>query len=88
MSNFLFLIVLIGVVLCFFLFKISKNRKKSRKSRSDILTWMEMTRDERHAHDEGEKKVSFERKRRLLEQIRKEYAALDARKDKENKGRK
>ena len=39
---------------------------------------MEMSRDERHAIDEVDKKASSQRKKRLPEQIRKEYSALSA----------
>ena len=65
-------------MLYFYFLNSIKSSNKSKNARSDILKWMEMTRDERHALDEGDKKTSFERKRRLLAKIRKEYAALDS----------
>ncbi len=77
MKVFLLLIVLSSLALYFFFFKSSKARKKSRKNRLDIAKWMDMTPDQRNEFDEGEKKSTFQRKRRLLDQIRKEYAALD-----------
>ena len=78
MNIFLLLIIIIAALLYFYFLNSIKSRNKSKNARSDILKWMEMTRDERYALDEGYKKPSFERKRRLLAKIRKEYAALDS----------
>ncbi len=80
MNIFLLIIILSSLALYFFLIKFRKPRKKSRKARLDILKWMDMTPDQRNEFDEGEKKSTFERKRRLLDQIRKEYAELDRKK--------
>ena len=73
------------IALCYFYFKLIKGRKKLHRSRSDILAWMDMTRAERHALDEEDKKISTERKKRLLEQIRKEYSALSNKKNNKKK---
>ena len=81
MNIVLFLSILIALVLCISFFKSIKSNKKSKNSRSEILKWMEMTREQRHAMSEGEKQTSFKRKKRLLDQIRKEYAALDSKKN-------
>ncbi len=80
MYIFTILIVIILFVLCFVSPKLIRVRRKSLKSRSDIRAWMEMSRDERHAIDEVDNKMLSQRKKKLLEQIRKEYSALSGKK--------
>ena len=81
MNIYLLFIILISLALYFFFIDFGKSRNKSRNARLEILKWMEMTREQRHAFDEGQKKSTFKRKRRLLDQIRKEYASLDSKKN-------
>ena len=85
MNIYLLLIILISLALYLILINFRKRGGKSKNARLDILKWMEMTRDQRHEIDEFEKKSTFERKRRLLDQIRQEYAALDNKKRKVDK---
>ena len=56
--------------------RVRKTRFKIKKRLSNMAKWMEMTREERHAWDEQDKKVSMGRTRTLLNQIRKEYVEL------------
>ena len=73
----LFLIVVVAGMALTLLFKRSrKTRFKLKKELSYMAKWMEMTREERHAWDEQDKKVSMGRTRTLLNQIRKEYVEL------------
>ena len=85
MNIYFLLVVLIALAIYALSIKTIKGRSRSKNTRLDILSWMEMTPDQRHALDEGEKKSTFKRKRRLLDQIRKEYAALDSKKRKVDK---
>ncbi len=57
------------------------NTTALRKQRS-IDSWMKMTREERHLDDLEQKKISAERRRALLSEIRNEYKDIKKRKRK------
>ncbi len=71
------------IILLAYLYKVSKvMRRIKTKGKLNINSWMRMTRAERYAIDEEEKKDSFKRKKMLLNQIRKEYKNLSQSKHK------
>ena len=77
MSIGLFILGLLIIIISILYFKnVRKNRNKSRKKMSNIVGWMEMSRDERHALDLKDKKISMKRKKVLLDEIRKEYVRV------------
>ena len=55
----------------------SNNSRRNRQVSSDnIRSWMQMSRADRNACDEELKKLTMERKKKLIEDIRKEYKNL------------
>ena len=71
---FIFFIITVIVFTFFYRLRIFKGKSPNRnKSKSNIKSWMEMTKEERHAFDLQEKENTFKRKKILLDQIRKEY---------------
>jgi len=83
MNNLLlyFIVIVAGLILTLRFKRVRKTRFKIKKRVSNIAKWMEMTREERHAWDEQDKKISIGRKRTLLNQIRKEYLELSDQKN-------
>jgi len=73
-----------GAAVILYLKNVRKNKRKGSKSLSKIAIWMKMTREERHALDFKDKKISMKRKKILLNQIRKEYSRLSDQTHKEN----
>ena len=61
-----------------FLKFIFKRKKKNfqKKSKSDINSWMDLTKEERLEIDSKEKNKSMIRKKKLLKSIREEYIKI------------
>ncbi len=50
--------------------------RKSKKIDNNMINWLEMTREERNAHDHDQKRNTMKRKQVLLKKIRTEYKNL------------
>ena len=75
MKIFLYLIIVISIAIVL----VRSLRKKNiiqKKQTPGIAHWMKMSRQERNEYDEQQKRETLDRKRMLLNQIRKEYKNL------------
>ena len=70
------LLSLIAIAILPRLKRIRMRKINYNKCDYNMNSWMAMRREERSAFDEQEKKTSLERKKVLLDQIRKEYKDL------------
>ncbi len=78
-NNILFLafLVLVAWQISIFLGRQTLSKKRKEKSVRNINTWMRMSRDDRNSYDENLKRLTMERKKKLIDDIRKEYDDLN-----------
>ncbi len=78
MSIILLLVLFIGVLFAWYFLYIRYHSKTNYRNnkKTNIYRWMSISKKERQAYDEYDKKVAFDKRKTLLKQIRKEYINL------------